>query len=387
MFLSSPMDPTRRTAQEVIVFCHNDERIITTLPTEYEKAELFSREQFGLSGPIHLVTEDLPAPLNGTRVRIHQDAWRVISPIVYQVIIEVTGDTGSKRKSSARKSSIASKRTSEAQPAAALLTSTDDEEDLEATQSDDPTDLHPPRLKSPTKTNRSRVMSDDEEEDEEGEEEEERVEEEEEGKEQDEVDLALRSSRGSSHYTQSQRSSYVSAQFSSVKDQLEEIEITPRAKTVKDPSPSTLPFKPSPASDPADFQSPPETQTQEAESDYPLQATSSKSKSKPESKKGRLSLHDQSLVNKDETFLITIQHIRGDRTEDSIFKTRGRHLVGKVLKMACKTFNIGSEIGRARLILIEEDEEGEEHRFPCENEDSMLNAGAYPDATFIIDIP
>lgn len=43
----------------------------------------------------------------------------------------------------------------------------------------------------------------------------------------------------------------------------------------------------------------------------------------------------------EEPYLITIQYYPSDdEVQSSLFKTRGRHLVEKVLRMACKTFKI-----------------------------------------------
>ncbi len=46
----------------------------------------------------------------------------------------------------------------------------------------------------------------------------------------------------------------------------------------------------------------------------------------------------------EETYLITIQYVPpihlNEDMQSSLFKTRGRHLVEKVLRMACKTFKV-----------------------------------------------
>jgi hypothetical protein len=91
-----------------------------------------------------------------------------------------------------------------------------------------------------------------------------------------------------------------------------------------------------------------------------------------------------------------------------LFKVKGKHPVQKVLAMACRTFHVENDdaakydeysllspaqaklclsIDRAHLVLIMEDEEnGEavEHRFKCDNENSMADEGAYPQARFVV---
>ncbi|KAI0629578.1 hypothetical protein C8Q77DRAFT_295086 [Trametes polyzona] len=91
----------------------------------------------------------------------------------------------------------------------------------------------------------------------------------------------------------------------------------------------------------------------------------------------------------DESFVIMIEY--GDDPESrSLFKTRGRHMVGKVLMQACRTFGIEQYYDHARLVLLIEadgdDGEPTVYRSVCSRDETMAQAGAQPDARFLVEI-
>ncbi|KAJ8468788.1 hypothetical protein ONZ51_g9429 [Trametes cubensis] len=86
----------------------------------------------------------------------------------------------------------------------------------------------------------------------------------------------------------------------------------------------------------------------------------------------------------DESFLIMIEYEK-DPEGRSLFKTRGRHMVSKVLMQACRTFGIEQQYDNARLVLLVEDED-DVYRSVCNRSDTMAQAGAEPNARFVVEI-
>ncbi|KAK7691942.1 hypothetical protein QCA50_005347 [Cerrena zonata] len=107
-------------------------------------------------------------------------------------------------------------------------------------------------------------------------------------------------------------------------------------------------------------------------------------------KRPRLSGQDGVRANPNENFIISIEcgEPEEEGFQESLFKVKGKHPVQKVLAMACRTFHVeNDDAAKAHLVLIMEDEEnGEavEHRFKCDNENSMADEGAYPQARFVV---
>ena len=68
----------------------------------------------------------------------------------------------------------------------------------------------------------------------------------------------------------------------------------------------------------------------------------------------------QSQPKSDESFLIMIEYA-DDPDSRTLFKTRARHAVSKVLMQACRTFGLEAYYRSARLVLVveEENDEGE----------------------------
>ena len=123
------------------------------------------------------------------------------------------------------------------------------------------------------------------------------------------------------------------------------------------------------------------------------------SQSQPPSNKGQKG---------DESFLVAIEYSE-DPESRSLFKTRGRHMVSKVLMQACRTFGLEeyyhryaglctsgvtcaeSVVRSAQLVLLieEEDESGEivfQRRYACSRDETMSEAGAEPNARFLVEI-
>ncbi|TFK85928.1 hypothetical protein K466DRAFT_664135 [Polyporus arcularius HHB13444] len=92
----------------------------------------------------------------------------------------------------------------------------------------------------------------------------------------------------------------------------------------------------------------------------------------------------------DESFLIMIEYSE-DPESRSLFKTRGRHMVSKVLMQACRTFGLEEYYDSARLVLLveEPDADGEivyQRKFVCDRDGTMGEAGAEPNSKFIVEI-
>ncbi|KDQ56333.1 hypothetical protein JAAARDRAFT_59224 [Jaapia argillacea MUCL 33604] len=77
-------------------------------------------------------------------------------------------------------------------------------------------------------------------------------------------------------------------------------------------------------------------------------------------------------------FQITIEH--PPTGSASIFKTSGNSLVSKVLKAACKSFEL--DFDKAKLLMIVM----EEHEMVCQNDDTMAATGAAEGSTFIVKV-
>ncbi|KAM5537899.1 hypothetical protein V8D89_008375 [Ganoderma adspersum] len=93
----------------------------------------------------------------------------------------------------------------------------------------------------------------------------------------------------------------------------------------------------------------------------------------------------------DESFLIMIEYA-DDPDSRSLFKTRARHTVSKVLMQACRTFELQAYYHSARLVLVVEEEDvdtGEvafRRKHTCGRHETMGEAGAEPDARFLVEI-
>ncbi|THG93593.1 hypothetical protein EW026_g7683 [Hermanssonia centrifuga] len=92
------------------------------------------------------------------------------------------------------------------------------------------------------------------------------------------------------------------------------------------------------------------------------------------------------LESIEKNFLITVEYDDGgEEVHNSTFKTKGRHIVGKVLLTALRTFGIEDAIDS--LVLIREDVVGGKavrRTYPCSLDETMANAGARPNARLAI---
>ncbi|KAH9922118.1 uncharacterized protein B0H18DRAFT_1185968 [Fomitopsis serialis] len=96
------------------------------------------------------------------------------------------------------------------------------------------------------------------------------------------------------------------------------------------------------------------------------------------------------LPGPDERFVVIIEYDDGsDEETQTMFKTRGRHTVSKVLMQACRTFGIEELYDKTQLVLaIDTEEDGEivEHRFMCPKDETMANVGAVAESRFIVQV-
>nr|VWP01479.1 DgcP [Ganoderma boninense] len=99
----------------------------------------------------------------------------------------------------------------------------------------------------------------------------------------------------------------------------------------------------------------------------------------------------QPAAKSDESFLIMIEYAE-DPDSRSLFKTRARHTVSRVLMQACRTFELQNYYHRARLVLVEEEEDvetgevGFRRKHTCGRHETMGEAGAEPNARFLVEI-
>ncbi|EMD32998.1 hypothetical protein CERSUDRAFT_77046 [Gelatoporia subvermispora B] len=93
--------------------------------------------------------------------------------------------------------------------------------------------------------------------------------------------------------------------------------------------------------------------------------------------------------NTTESFLVQIHYsgaAAAGEDEQLLFKTRGRHVVGKVLLQACRTFGIEDLYDRAQLQLVCDADQGEDEPeiLPCPRHETMARVGATPGSRFLL---
>ncbi|KAI0944008.1 hypothetical protein AcV7_001946 [Taiwanofungus camphoratus] len=445
MLFWSPLDPDRKAKQELIVLRHGDERVLVLLPETYQDALEVSAQEFGLSGQLRFMTEELPG-CDGVKVKIHNSAWKAVSGLLNSVIVELdekpSAGAGKRRVSvvpestsrvvvheegampsvsylsssrtrrmsrlsmvpssqaavghpvvpragpltpASSTSSIKNQAVVNEEQARASSTTLDLHEDMEV-------DIEDERMPSPKKSQRRRrqVQSDSEE-----------------------PDLDVEEQRGIEPGEDEE------IDIAEIKEQ----DCNPRAATYEQehaPGPSVEQKR---AVNPPPVQSSrvpekngrpgPDTQqkndqsTTKVKKEHLSAGCAPKPESAPETSASQADsksvfVYFIGLMVKpvptepvlqprnDESFLVTIEYDDGVSEEtQSLFKTRGRHQVSKVLMQACRTFGIPELFSRAHLVLIvdvEEDDEIVEHRFLCANNDTMARAGAEPNSKFVIQI-
>ncbi|OBZ69516.1 hypothetical protein A0H81_10163 [Grifola frondosa] len=84
MLFRSSLDPTVQSKEQLIVLCHAEERILIPLPQTYEEMQEVARREFALTGDIVIETDDVQG-CEGTRVTVHKDSWNGISPVLKSV--------------------------------------------------------------------------------------------------------------------------------------------------------------------------------------------------------------------------------------------------------------------------------------------------------------
>ncbi|PCH35664.1 hypothetical protein WOLCODRAFT_166401 [Wolfiporia cocos MD-104 SS10] len=409
-----------RSTEHLVVLCHGHDRVLVPLPATYEDVIRLARAEFRLADEheLRLFTRDLSGSVERQDVRITAQAWLIIRHVLPAIYVEifnpaaapsagrtsmapaqvVTHEMGAVLPSSVvpaamrRLSRMSLGVPKLASPSASISrtsishhkSGSDDDDEGRMPFIDDEAEEEV-RIGSKGKRNieRSRVLSDAEEEDEaDGDEEEQQVEAEDDARmEEDEDELmgsvreeestratppqkqleeeignrSLPSSASKPPYSAREpRRSSMAHQRSSPRQS----NLTPIKVKQENLSTSTTPSRSKPKSE-----------------SNPPAATPRKSEAKPENDRLLVTVHLPSAPGGDDTML---------------FKTRGRHPVSKVLLQACRTFKIEDMYKRARLVMIMEadDQHGGyvEHHIPCAPDDTMARAGAQEDSFFIIEI-
>ncbi|KAI0827765.1 hypothetical protein BC628DRAFT_1317873 [Trametes gibbosa] len=449
MLFRSAVHDDHKSSQDLIVLCHAEERVLIPLPKSYEDAQSRAMDVFQLEGNIVFETNELPG-LAGLPVRIHGTAWEGISPVLSCVTVQVvaaeasvaisaeavgnsthhistqkrvggsttrpirgpslaSNSNGSEPHYTARNippaasssrvvaptvtppniggSSMSRGKTVQSTPKTSLPLNnlkalsnasgstkppapakpppyaqtpephSDEEEEEEAT-----------RIISPTKkrVTRPRILSDQEDE--------------------PEDTISARRSDAAEEEEESDEledAEYISAAPPVAKTPSSSHSIQgPALSTVKLPASSRSGSRPLVQLDPL-----PSTKR-------PLDSGSSpkvkleKALSKPVTPLSQETAPSQSQGKSDESFVIMIEY-NEDPESRSLFKTRGRHMVSKVLMQACRTFGIEDYYDSARLVLLFEIEDGGEtvvYRSVCNNDETMAQSGAERDARFVVEI-
>ncbi|TBU41219.1 hypothetical protein BD309DRAFT_1002612 [Dichomitus squalens] len=429
MLFKSRIDAEDRSTQELIIFCHAHERVLLPLPKTYEEAQQVARNEFSLSGELVFETDDLHG-FEGTLVRIHQAAWKGISPVIRSVTVKVANasspatagpprpseslSSGSRRLSSQKRMSVGgsapiprSGAPSTLAPAPRIV----ERQSVSARKTPVPTSLpkvsphkdasprgSPPsrhsavptpppaktdelqddeedevRIVSPRKKSaRPRVMSDY-------------------GVDQTETDELLDDTRN-------WKASGSDEEF----DQLEDADFASAGPSMRS---QTRPSKAPRTSGGSivELDGPPAGWTDKAEGssrarqldaprpEPPRVKTEKKEiKLEPALSRSEEPRPTQSQPKSDESFLIMIEYA-DDAESRTLFKTRARHAVSKVLMQACRTFGLEAYYRSARLVLVVEEENGEgevvyRRQYACAKDETMGEAGAEPNARFLVEI-
>ncbi|PIL33726.1 hypothetical protein GSI_04351 [Ganoderma sinense ZZ0214-1] len=421
----------------------------------FQDAQAVARHEFSLAGELTFETDDIPG-FEDTHVRIHQAAWQGISPVIRSVTVKLANNTsspavvarprpsetlssGSRRISSQKRMSMTgpppvrlSVGPTTLAPAARIV----ERQSLSARKSPFPTSIaqfpsmpaykdpgpssyksSPPSRQSPATTPAPapiEELDDDDEEEEvrllspkkknsrprilsdygvaQGEETDEAPEdahnsrvnaesgdEEEEFDQLEDADFTV--SAGSSGRSQQPRTSKTSRASSA---SIVELDGPPagwaeKEKTERSPSVRQLEAPPEPKVKVKTEKIEPKLERAPSRSQEPRAPTSqSQSQSQPEGKS-------------DESFLIMIEYAE-DPDSRSLFKTRARHTVSKVLMQACRTFEIQAYYHSARLVLVVEEEDAEtgevgfQRKHTCGRHETMGEAGAEPNARFLVEL-
>ncbi|KAI8971001.1 hypothetical protein BD414DRAFT_228692 [Trametes punicea] len=435
MLFQSHLCPDIKSPQDLIIFACEEHRVLVPLPQTYEDAQNCVRDLFNVAGEAVLETADLHGSA-GTLIRIHGAAWEGIAPILHTVFVksQVLGaqpllptkfpevvksplprnptqkkantsfNVGPSRLASAvaKSPSSASAKNAPAKssgvravfdPSNASFTNVPGKEPARASSlraappeptpgaSPPPDELEPPQasnkeeeeeeeeeeetyIRSPTKkrVHRPRILSEhgmDE-------------------AQEEDIDRQVHNRSQSDHEES---------------DELEEAELPDAAPSPRNMLPTTSQalaaskFKPASPSksgngslvalDAVGCARSPKVKVEKSKA---LGMSDSSSHLQSRSQEIPAS---QSQGHSDESFLIMIEYEKTDSR--FLFKTRGRHMVSKVLMQACRTFDIEKYYDKARLVLLVEDED-EIHRSACKRTATMAEAGAEPNAKFVVEI-
>ncbi|KAH9888318.1 hypothetical protein C8Q73DRAFT_709762 [Cubamyces lactineus] len=433
MLFPSKHDTNVKTQQDLIVFCYAQERVLIPLPKTYEDAQIRAKDVFGIADDVQFETTDLYGS-DGMRVRIHSTAWEGVSPVLHTVLVkarEATGEPKPPSRSAEIPSNlpprISAQKKVAASPSAAapvriqgMVGNPSSGERQSASASKTPLKLPGSRTplstissgsatsKAPSQASSSRTVQRGKapapapapapvkpaEPSEEEEEEEVRI--------VSPTKKRTARPRILSDFGDEEREEDTTedadaappydAHFSEEYDELDETEYVsaapPAPKTsASAQSRSPAKFKPGPSSSrgnaslvqldamPSEREQSPKIKTEKIPVKPTKQSAPSQFEEVPSS---------QSQGRPDESFLIMIEYDK-DPEGRSLFKTRGRHTVSKVLMQACRTFGIEQQYDNARLVLLVEDED-EVYRSVCNRSDTMAQAGAEPNARFVVEI-
>ncbi|KAI0700990.1 hypothetical protein C8T65DRAFT_657033 [Cerioporus squamosus] len=426
MLFKSTGDADAKASQELIIFCHAQSRVLLPLPRTYEEAQRLARNEFALSGELDLETDEL---LEGSHVRIHPLAWPGICSVLRSVTVKPatlqppapiarprpseTLNSGSRRMSSQKRMSVVGAtplRLSNGTVISAVPAV--ERQSLSARKAPVPSPsprpssivsgykdagpsivkaMSPPsvrslatppptsrieeldeeeeevRILSPTKKRsaRPRIMSDY-------------------GIEEHDDDGFANDTRridasDEEEFDQLEDSEFASTSASKLATSKSRNSSASLVELDKEPSASGA-RKTTRSSPVRNLDAPP--------SEHPKIKTE-KIRATPDAV-SQSSQASQSQPRSDESFLIMIEY-SDDPESRSLFKTRGRHMVSKVLMQVCRTFGLEEYYRSARLVLLveEPDEDGEitfQRRFVCDRDGTMAEAGAEPNSKFIVEI-
>ncbi|KAI0351961.1 hypothetical protein OH77DRAFT_827251 [Trametes cingulata] len=469
MLFQSSLNPDIKSTQDLIVLCHEQERVLVPLPKTYEDAQKCARDVFSLAGDVTFETSSLRGSVD-VRVRIHSTAWEGVSPILDTVLVksqdgpvalprrsEVLSST-SRRLSSQKRavagpsavpirlSSVAAPRspagvhhTSSAKKAPVVASSSRTDSSTasvgsssskkphastsKATQKAPQADHAPARspakatappktpeesekddedeenirIVSPTKkrVNRPRILSDyglqPEEHADDG-----------------AVDASNSDASVEEEYDELEDTEFISAAPPAAKAPSSSSAQTRATSAVKPPSTvrsangngslvqlDALP-EARPVKEERQREASPKVKIEkmQAPKSTPTPASQSQGEHLPHCSNAHRSdelldtapSQSQGSGKSDESFVIMIEY-NDDPESRSLFKTRGRHMVSKVLMQACRTFGLAEYYDSARLVLlVEDEEEGQVYRSVCNRNDTMAQAGAEPNARFVVEI-
>ncbi|KAI0800206.1 hypothetical protein C8Q74DRAFT_1235065 [Fomes fomentarius] len=439
MLFTSLADPDTKSTQQLIIFCHSQERVILPLPKSYDDAQEAARQQFSLTGQLFFEADDLGSESHA--VRIHPMAWEGISPILRSVTVRLGANTppasrprpsntlssgpGSRRLSSQKRISVVGStplRLSKGSDVVAPQTV--ERQSLSARKapigapSPRPSSVYVPIVEASsssvkscvpsvrsvtheTSTSKIEELDDDEEEEirilsspkkrgtrprilsDYG------VEEAEDGSDDSPATDVT-------HIVDDEDFDQLEEDFASAGRSLSRSQRIEQSTTLSrsgsgslveldGQSTSSGSRKAERSSSVRHLDAPPAEQSQPK-----IKIEKTPAKPATEVPPPSSQLASQSQPKGDESFLIMIEYSE-DPESRSLFKTRGRHTVSKVLMQACRTFGLEEYYSSARLVLLveEEDDSGEivfQRRYGCNRNDTMADAGAEPHAKFVVEL-